>query len=411
MKIFKMIKNNKSFSTILILTLIIWAISISLFLIANNGAKRTLVDAEAKRAQEHYENVIYQIVEKLDHIAIFTGTIGVENLTEENFALFALQNDMSNIGYINFSIAPDGIQEFFYSVEPDEFIAGHNLLTDDRDYVRDAVEYAIVNDVVVINGPYELRQGVEAVVFRQAVFEDGNFVALVNLVIDFEELKIMFEDSYSNTVDVGVYDSNNNLLFGNLEYDSGISHLEDIGLEGVDWQIGVQITDSYNKSSRVMSILILFTSTSLYLFAVYIGVKFYINNKKLLVNQEKLIFFDNLTSLPNRRLLTSDIEEAIKSKEPFYLGFGDLDNFKNLNDILGHSVGDSYLKDISDRFHELSNELITIYRWGGDEFIFLFRSKTKAETIKLLNKVYKIFKKPIILKDTNYNSYCFHHPI
>lgn len=403
MNLLERIKQNKAFSLVLLLSSLLWIFSITLFLIANNGTKRDLVNIEAERAKEHYKNVINLIIEKLGHIEVFVETIGMENITIENFNKFIEQNDMSNIGLINYSIAPHGIQEFYYSINEDEFIAGHNLLTDERDYVREAVEYAIANDVVVINGPYELRQGGQGIVFRKAIYEDGNFIGLVNLVIEYNNLNELFAESDTNIVDIGVYDTSNSLIFGSLIYNKDITYYDEININNVDWYIGVEVSDSYRSTTKSINIMILATSSIFYLLAIILGTRFYRNNKVLIKYQEELIHFDNLTGLPNRRLLNSNIELAIEKGEPFYLGFGDLDNFKNLNDLLGHSIGDNYLKDISNRFHDITSDKLTIYRWGGDEFIFFFKYNNKKETIKALNDIYVMFKKPIIIKETNYN--------
>ena len=331
-----------------------------------------IIDIESNRALDHYENVLHNIFDQLTRIEVFTETVGVENLTEEKFESFIKTNDFEDIGFI-------------------------------REFVREAVQHAIDNGVVVINGPFILIQGGNGLVFRKAIFEEGEFVAIINLVIEYENLNNMFAESSSNVVELGIYDNENKLLFGSLEYSEDLDFYDEIHLDNIDWNVGIKVENQYQLISTLINITIIFLATILYIFAVVFGTKFYRNNKDLLVTQKKLINYDNLTGLPNRRKLSTDIEAAIKRNIPFFLGFGDLDNFKNLNDILGHSVGDNYLRDISDRFHRITNEQLTIYRWGGDEFIFFFNCTNKDETIKLLELVYLIFKDPIIIKDTNYN--------
>lgn len=403
MKLIENFRHNKVFSFVLIFSSILWILSVTLFIVNNNNTEKELIDLEVEKTQKHYENTFNQIINKLGYIEVFVETTKIDNITVENFAEFASHNNMSNIGLINFSVAPNGIQEFYYSIYNDEFIAGHNLLTDERDYVREAVEYAIANNVVVINGPYELRQGGQAVVFRKAVYEEGNFVGLVNLVIDFDKLRSKLEELESNVVDIGVYEANDNLIFGTLIYNENLSYYDELDVENVDWLIGVEVTDEYKNRTALTQYIILVTSSIVYILVMILSTKFYRKNKKLLKTQEELIYFDNLTRLPNRRLLNIDIEFAIKKGEPFYLGFGDLDNFKNLNDILGHSIGDKYLVDISNRFHEITSDNLKIYRWGGDEFIFFFNYNNKKDTIKKLKSIYDIFIDPIIIKGVNYN--------
>ena len=90
---------------------------------------------------------------------------------------------------------------------------------------------------------------------------------------------------------------------------------------------------------------------------------------------EQLAYYDPLTGLPNRRLLADRIQHAlnISSTEGTRgaLLFLDLDNFKNLNDSFGHSVGDSYLVQFAQRIGESVPGNSTIARIGGDEFVVL----------------------------------------
>jgi diguanylate cyclase (GGDEF)-like protein len=397
------IKNNKGFSFILLLSTILWALSVGLFLINNNTLKFEIIDIESKRALDHYENVLHTVFDQLTRIEVFTETVGIENLTEEKFESFIAINDFENIGFISLSIAPGGVIEYYHADEYEDSLIGLDLINDERVFVREAVQYAIDNDVVVINGPFILIQGGNGLVFRKAIYEDDEFVAIINLVIGYENLNTMFAESSSNVVELGIYDSDNNLMFGSLEYSDDLDFYDKMHLDNIDWNVGVNVEKRYEVTSLLINITILTLSTLLYIFAVVFGTKFYRSNKDLLTTQKKLINYDNLTGLPNRRKLSSDIKAAIKRNKPFFLGFGDLDNFKNLNDILGHSVGDNYLIDISNRFHRITNDNITIYRWGGDEFIFFFNCESKEDTIILLNEIYIIFKEPIIIKETNYN--------
>ncbi len=402
MKLKKILKENLTFSAILLFTSLLWIFSFSLFLITNNNTRNELVEIESLRAHEHYESVLNDIFMKLDNIEVFTETVGVDDLNHVRFDEFVENSDFSNIGFISLSIAPNGIMEYYYSPYFDTDLIGLDLVNDDRTHVRESVAYAIENDVVVINGPFILLQGGNGLVFRKAIYEDDDFVAIINLVIEYDNLNTLFDISKSSVVDVGIYNTDNKLLFGELEYQENLASLDTMDIEDVDWQIGIDVSWNFFLTGLITNIIIILLAIVLYVLAVTYGIKAYRRNRILLSTQSDLIYFDNLTSLPNRRLLIKDVNSIIINNQPFYLCFGDLDNFKNLNDILGHSIGDEYLREISDRFHKMTSGMLTIYRWGGDEFIFLIKTHHKETTIEIIESIYEVFKKPITLGEIDY---------
>lgn len=112
-----------------------------------------------------------------------------------------------------------------------------------------------------------------------------------------------------------------------------------------------------------------------------------------------LAFYDPLTGLPNRRLLLDRLEQNIsrirRSNRFGAMLFLDLDRFKNINDSLGHPIGDSLLQEVANRLlHDLRAE-DSVSRLGGDEFVMLLSdlgdnsinaaaiAQQKAEHIKL----------------------------
>jgi diguanylate cyclase (GGDEF)-like protein len=88
-----------------------------------------------------------------------------------------------------------------------------------------------------------------------------------------------------------------------------------------------------------------------------------------------LAYYDALTGLPNRTLLRDRMTVALASArrraEKLAVLFLDLDKFKNVNDSLGHSVGDTLLKEVAARLKAHTREQDTVARLGGDEFIVL----------------------------------------
>ncbi|MCM8595451.1 EAL domain-containing protein [Accumulibacter sp.] len=97
---------------------------------------------------------------------------------------------------------------------------------------------------------------------------------------------------------------------------------------------------------------------------------------------QRLAHYDPLTGLPNRSLLDErfrhDLSRAHRGREPLALMFLDLDRFKNINDSLGHRVGDELLIQVGQRLRHAIRDEDTVSRLGGDEFILVL-PKTDAD--------------------------------
>jgi diguanylate cyclase (GGDEF)-like protein/PAS domain S-box-containing protein len=98
---------------------------------------------------------------------------------------------------------------------------------------------------------------------------------------------------------------------------------------------------------------------------------------------QDLAFFDQLTGLPNRTLLQDRVKQtlAVSSRSGSYgaLLFIDLDNFKTLNDTLGHDMGDQLLKLVAQRLKMGVREGDTVTRFGGDEFVVVLSELGSSE--------------------------------
>jgi diguanylate cyclase (GGDEF)-like protein len=111
---------------------------------------------------------------------------------------------------------------------------------------------------------------------------------------------------------------------------------------------------------------------------------------------------DALTDLPNRRFLLERIDQAIKRSQQFdsygyAILFLDLDQFKVINDSLGHITGDKILIAISEKLKSHLQDLYLIARFGGDEFVILLEYITDAnEAIKIAEQILEDFQTPII---------------
>lgn len=102
--------------------------------------------------------------------------------------------------------------------------------------------------------------------------------------------------------------------------------------------------------------------------------------------------FDPLTALPNRRLFLDRLQQAIhnsnRTHRKFALMFLDIDHFKDVNDTLGHDIGDHLLKDVAQRLSSCIGESDTLARLGGDEFTLII--ECDAEGLDAMNNVSRV---------------------
>lgn len=125
--------------------------------------------------------------------------------------------------------------------------------------------------------------------------------------------------------------------------------------------------------------------------------------KNAQLQMENLAFYDPLTGLSNRRLFQDRLNKAVaesKRRGTFVaLLFLDLDQFKRINDSLGHDAGDQLLVETAQRLRESVRETDTVSRIGGDEFTVLLSDVDSTHGVRhIADKILKHLCKPITLK-------------
>lgn len=117
------------------------------------------------------------------------------------------------------------------------------------------------------------------------------------------------------------------------------------------------------------------------------------------MQKEKIHFLaehDSLTNLPNRRSFMERAEMSIVNGHEGAIILIDMDNFKSINDTLGHIFGDHVLIAVTQRLNELKKDYIYIARFGGDEFLILLEDIERVrELYQFVDTIFELFQDPI----------------
>jgi diguanylate cyclase (GGDEF)-like protein len=132
------------------------------------------------------------------------------------------------------------------------------------------------------------------------------------------------------------------------------------------------------------------------------------NNQERITN---MALYDQLTGIPNRTLfndlLRRDISLSSRNGKIIGVVFIDLDDFKSVNDTLGHEMGDELIRQISDRLTSSIRKHDTVARFGGDEFLLILNNMIEISDLqKKVGKIVDVFREPFILNEMEYFVTC-----
>ncbi len=136
-------------------------------------------------------------------------------------------------------------------------------------------------------------------------------------------------------------------------------------------------------------------------FTHYVGVFSDISQRKKTEQElRKLANSDTLTNLPNRSLFFANHQHMVRRQERHALMVFDLDNFKKINDSLGHHAGDQLLCAVARRLQNCCRSQDTLYRLGGDEFAIVIEGKSQIANItEVAKRALETLKDPFNIQD------------
>ena len=296
-------------------------------------------------------------------------------------------------------LAPNGVVTDIYPAEGNE--AGKIDLLHDKDR-KEISCYARDNHATITQGPFELKQGGYGIAVRNPVylkdksgqeyfwgftivilrvpdiFSDA-VIALSNFGYEYKILKT--DTPWSDTYKV-VYQSDGQI-------DHPISYAFTVG-DGT-WKLEVTPKTGWRNNTLLIIISGMFLTISLLLSVltrVWLVAKEHKNKYKILART------DSLTNIYNRYGF-DELAEKIISKNPqthFVAALLDIDDFKFINDIYGHSYGDKALKSLADSMKAFFPSDALLGRNGGDEFCILLPNCTFKEADKQLQQFTKLPK-------------------
>ncbi|SDM56049.1 bifunctional diguanylate cyclase/phosphodiesterase [Paenibacillus jilunlii] len=319
-------------------------------------------------------------------VSSFIQTVGFDadpNLINE-YLHTAYNNNSSNV--MNIMIAPDGLIRYLYPLSGNTAILGKSLLLDSALSSPGMVQETIRSGGITIDGPRTLAQGEYGMVIRQAIYHNNSFTGIVSVTLKIENIvdQLLLKDTQ-----IFVRTEDHTFLFGTPTRKEDKQLVVPVTVYNQHWLMGIP-TPSHKKWEVLRSVLwidmaiLLIIAFILYIFwhqsrfnrelerVVSIRTRDLRVSKRL---YEKLAHYDSLTEIPNRLYFMDEFERLLQSAEPtqtYTLFFFDLNRFKEINDTLGHSIGDQVIKTLAHRLKNGKVPFKLFARTGGDEFVMVF---------------------------------------
>ncbi|ETX10664.1 diguanylate cyclase [Marinomonas ushuaiensis DSM 15871] len=311
-------------------------------------------------------------------------------------------------------LAPDGIITRIYPLEKSKIAIGFNILAESQ--YQEEVLRSIKENKLIAVGPVKLLQGDEAIIARVPVFLNSGtqreifwgfasaFIYLDSL-IESTKLKELERQGYQYRLSK-IKDNNVTVLSSSDIPLTKIKATTELVLPVGTWTLEISKTLGPQLTQRQLmgygiSIIVAFL-LSLALYAILIQpqrLRILVTEKT--IELQELAYLDPLTGLPNRRYLQDKLllilQKNMKNKRLSAFIYFDLDNFKRINDTIGHDIGDKVLVLVAEKLNRLKGPSDKVVRLGGDEFGILLDDINHPDDVaayadKVLKSVQNPFK-------------------
>lgn len=391
----------------IVVSIIVFILMFSLFTFTSYIEYRRTIQSDTQALKDglnitktNLENNISSKVGALNGLRTFIETNSEFN--QEEYSRFVKEiYDSSNDIIRNVSFTTDTKITYIYPYEENKQIIGLDLSLEEEQ--MDLILYTKQSNKTIITAPVQLAEGGTGIIVRVPVLVENEYFGQIALVFDYNKmieysgLKALSDDYFIKLVTIDNVRNQESIIWTNahkhpeaLDY-SPVS--TDINMYNANLTLEAVPKQGYTRKS-VLFRLILLMGMIVSLVAATLTYKLMKSANTLQIQldeikkQDEHIRFiaerDFLTDLYNRRKLSTDLEECLKSNNNGIILFIDIDDFKNINDTLGHYYGDKVLKYVSELLSNLTFiDCYTPYRMGGDEFVLHIPDIIDKENIEI----------------------------
>ncbi|NOV00087.1 bifunctional diguanylate cyclase/phosphodiesterase [Paenibacillus planticolens] len=348
---------------------------------------------------------------------------------------------------LNLIIAPKGVMKFVFPLKGNETILNWDLLKDPRPNVQQQISRALQTKKMTIDGPFTLLQGVNGLVARKPIYQNGQFWGFVSVGADSDNLltEAGLGEEEARNEGLALRNPGQPAFFGDdAVFQAKSTMITTIELADHNWELGAlphsSALHSINKQILVarcsyMTVLLLGFFFILYMVRQRNALSRAVNertqelqlanedltamNEELIAGQQELqestkrliesehmlsymAYHDVLTGIHNRAHFQMILKEQIVYNEINHTSlavlFFDLDNFKMVNDSHGHHMGDLMLSEVVHRIQHSELPYHTFARFGGDEFAILLEDCPEEQDIqRFCEGLIEILKPPCMI--------------
>lgn len=394
------LKNNKFFYVSIVFLLIfstfIYTASLE-YRRAHEEEKRTLLNS-LNLVKSRFETLITGKIVSLNGIIAYVGIH--EDFSQDQYTAFAEKlYDPSDSVVRAMTFIKDTTITHVYPYRPNIAVIGKDLALDEEQ--SQSVLFCKERKKPFFDAPVNLIQGGKGMISRLPILDNNNeYIGQLSIVFNFErslESSGIFDlgrENYVMLIGMDPFTGNEKVIWSNYDLQGTMKEelvTKELRLYDSNLYLNIVPKTGWGAKTSLFKMLIFIG----FIVAVFSSAGFYkilSNREKIqksyneILEQEKHIKFladhDPLTDLYNRRKLVERINENIITDVHGTLILIDIDDFKNINDTLGHAYGDKLLKHMANVLLNILKDKNCLYRLGGDEYYILLENITSKQDIE-----------------------------